>query len=221
MRVLLVEDDGVLGAGVASGLKQAGIGVDWARNCGQGRLAIATSKYEAIILDLGLPDESGLLLLREVRASTNPIPVLILTARDTLQDKLSGFSQGADDYLVKPFELDELIARIRALLRRLHGRAGSKIRYGNIELDPEARTVMVDKAYIDLPQREFSLLEDLLENQGRVLSRVQLEQSLYGWNAELESNAIEVHVHHLRKRFGQDLIKTIRGVGYMIKKAED
>lgn len=208
----------MLGDGVKAGLLQAGFGVDWAQTCDQGRLAMATGNYEALILDLGLPDESGLGLLREIRASENSIPVLILTARDTLQDKLAGFNRGADDYLVKPFELDELIARLRALIRRLHGRAGSKIRYGAIELDPESRAVSVDKVLIDLPQREFTLLEDLLENQGRVLSRGQLERSLYGWNAEVESNAIEVHVHHLRKKLGADLIKTVRGVGYMIAK---
>jgi DNA-binding response OmpR family regulator len=165
-----------------------------------------------------LPDESGLNLLREIRSAQNSIPVLILTARDTLQDKLTGFSRGADDYLVKPFELDELIARLRALIRRFHGRTGSLIRYGNIEIDPEGRTVSQSGMLVDLPHREFSLLEELIENRGRVLTRAQLEQSLYGWNADVESNAIEVHVHHLRKKLGSDLIKTVRGVGYMIEK---
>jgi DNA-binding response OmpR family regulator len=218
MRVLLVEDDAILGDGIKSGLSQAGFGVDWAKTCDEGRLAVTTNQYEALVLDLGLPDESGLNLLRELRSSNNPIPVLILTARDTLQDKLAGFSRGADDYLVKPFELDELIARLRAMLRRFHGRPGSKIRYGNIEIDPEGRTISQNGLSIDLPQREFTLLEDLIENQGRVLSRAQLEQSLYGWNADVESNAIEVHVHHLRKKLGSGLIKTVRGVGYMIEK---
>lgn len=218
MRVLLVEDDAILGGGIKSGLSQVGFGVDWAQTCDQGRLALATGNYEALVLDLNLPDESGLNLLRELRASNHPLPVLILTARDTLQDKLAGFSRGADDYLVKPFELDELIARLRALLRRSHGRAGTKIRYGHIEVDPEARTVSQNGLPVDLPHREFTLLEDLIENQGRVLTRTQLEQSLYGWNTEVESNAIEVHVHHLRKKLGSDLIKTVRGVGYMIEK---
>ncbi len=218
MRVLLVEDDAILGDGIKSGLSQVGFDVDWAQTCDDGRLAVTSNSYEALILDLGLPDESGLNLLGELRTANNPIPVLILTARDALQDKLAGFSRGADDYLVKPFELDELIARLRALVRRYHGRAGTIIQYGTIEIDPDARTISQRGMPIDLPHREFTLLEDLVENQGRVLSRSQLEQSLYGWNAEVESNAIEVHVHHLRKKLGSDLIKTVRGVGYMIEK---
>lgn len=218
MRVLLVEDDAILGDGIKSGLAQAGFGVDWAQTCNQGRMALTTNNYEALVLDLGLPDESGLNLLKELRSCDNSVPVLILTARDTLQDKLTGFSRGADDYLVKPFELDELIARIRALVRRFHGRPGTKICYESIEIDPEARTISLNGAPVDLPHREFTLLEILIENQGRVLTRSQLEQSLYGWNAEVESNAIEVHVHHLRKKLGFDLIKTVRGVGYMIVK---
>lgn len=218
MRVLLVEDDAILGDGIKSGLSQAGFGVDWAQTCDQGRLAVASGNYEALVLDLGLPDESGLNLLREIRSSNNPLPILILTARDTIQDKLAGFSRGADDYLVKPFELDELIARIRALVRRLHGRAGAKILYGDIEIDPEARAVFLNGVPVELHNREFMLLEDLIENQGRVLTRTQLEQSLYGWNADVESNAIEVHVHHLRKKLGSDVIKTVRGVGYMMEK---
>jgi two-component system response regulator QseB len=218
MRLLLVEDDAILGDGIKAGLTLSGFGIDWARTCDEGRLAVTANHYEALILDLGLPDEPGLNLLRDLRSSNNPIPVLILTARDTLQDKLAGFSRGADDYLVKPFELDELVARLRALLRRFHGRSGSKIHYGNIDLDPEGRTVSHNGLAVDLPHREFALLEDLLENQGRVRSRMQLEQCLYGWNADVESNAIEVHVHHLRKKLGSDLIKTVRGVGYMIEK---
>ena len=218
MRVLLIEDDVILGDGVKSGLMQSGLGVDWAQTCEQGRLAIEASDYEAIVLDIGLPDRSGLELLRQLRTQGYDVPILILTARDTLQDKLAGFERGADDYLVKPFELDELIARLRAMMRRFHGRSGSKIVYGNIELDPDARTVTQNNQFVELAHREFSLLEDLLENQGRVLSRGQLEQSLYGWNAEVESNAIEVHVHHLRKKFGANLIKTVRGIGYMIEK---
>jgi two-component system response regulator QseB len=218
MRVLLVEDDALLGDGIKSGLSQAGFGVDWAKTCEQGRLAVTTGNYEVLVLDLGLPDESGFNLLRELRSAHHPLPVLILTARDTLQDKLAGFSWGADDYLVKPFELDELIARLHALIRRFHGRTTSMIRYGNIEIDPEGRTASQNGTLVDLPHREFTLLEHLIENQGRVLTRTQLEQSLYGWNAEVESNAIEVHVHHLRKKLGAALIKTVRGVGYMIEK---
>lgn len=220
MRILLIEDDAILGDGVQAGLTQAGFGVDWARSCDEGRLALTTHGYEAVVLDIGLPDGSGLELLQEWRRQENPIPVLILTARDTLADRVTGLNRGADDYLIKPFELDELTARLRALLRRSHQRAAPVLAYKSIILDPAARTVTLDGHLIDLPLREFTLLEELLENEGRVLTRSRLEQSLYGWNAEVESNAIEVHVHHLRRKFGSDLIKTVRGVGYMISKAE-
>ena len=218
MRLLLVEDNLILGDGVQAGLVQSGLGVDWAKNLGDARLAVATAKYEGIILDLGLPDGSGLTFLSQLRKDKNHIPVLILTAKDTLQDKIKGLDTGADDYLVKPFELDELTARIRSMLRRSHSRTAPVISHSGIELDPEARTVSIEGHPVDLPQKEFTLLEYLLENTGRVLSRAQLEQCLYGWNADVESNAIEVHVHHLRKKFGTNLIKTIRGVGYLIEK---
>jgi DNA-binding response OmpR family regulator len=221
MRILLIEDDAILGDGVQAGLAQAGFGVDWARTCEEGRLALDTHAYEAVVLDIGLPDGSGLDLLRKWRRQENPIPVLILTARDTLLDRVTGLNQGADDYLIKPFELDELIARLHALLRRSHQRVTPVLVHKNISLDPLARTVTLDGQPIDLPLREFTLLEELLENAGRVLTRARLEQSLYGWNAEVESNAIEVHVHHLRRKLGADLIKTVRGVGYMISKAEN
>ncbi len=220
MRILLIEDDAILGDGVQAGLIQAGFGVDWAKTCDEGRLALTTNSYEAVVLDIGLPDGSGLELLREWRQQKNPIPVLILTARDTLADRVTGLNQGADDYLVKPFELDELTARLRALLRRSHQRVAPVLTHKGITLDPQARTVTLDGFSVDLPLREFTLLEELLENEGRVLTRSRLEQSLYGWNAEVESNAIEVHVHHLRRKFGADLIKTVRGVGYMISKAD-
>lgn len=218
MRILLVEDDVGLGDGIQAGLGQAGFGVDWAKTCDEGRLAVATNFYAGMVLDIGLPDGSGLDLLQELRRTENPLPVLILTARDTLADRVKGLNLGADDYLIKPFELDELTARLRALLRRSHQRAAPVLSYQGLELDASARTVSLDGQSVDLPLREFTLLEELLENQGRVLTRDRLEQSLYGWNAEVESNAIEVHIHHLRKKFGAELIKTIRGVGYMIRK---
>lgn len=220
MRILLVEDDVILGDGVQAGLIQAGFGVDWAKTCDEGRLAVATGAYGCLVLDIGLPDGSGLDLLQELRRADNPLPVLVLTARDTLADRVKGLDKGADDYLVKPFELDELTARVRALLRRSHQRASPVITYQGIVLDPAARRVTLDGEVVELSLREFTLLEDLLENQGRVLTRAKLEQSLYGWNAEVESNAIEVHVHHLRKKFGSDFIKTIRGVGYVVNKQQ-
>ena len=220
MRILLVEDDGLLGDGVQAGLRQAGFGVDWAKTCDEGRLAVATGDYSCMVLDIGLPDGSGLNLLQELRKANNPLPVLLLTARDTLADRVKGLDKGADDYLVKPFELDELTARIRALLRRSHQRTTPVLSCQGIVLDPAARKVTLDGNLVELPLREFTLLEELLENAGRVLTRTQLEQSLYGWNAEVESNAIEVHVHHLRKKFGSDFIKTIRGVGYVINRSQ-
>jgi DNA-binding response OmpR family regulator len=220
MRILLVEDDVNLGDGVQAGLIQAGFGVDWAKTCDECRLALATGAYGCLVLDIGLPDGSGLDLLQELRRKQNPLPVLILTARDTLSDRVKGLDKGADDYLIKPFDLDELTARLRALLRRSHQRILPVLSYQGIVLDPAARTVTIDGKLVELQLREFTLLEDLLENQGRVLTRDQLEQSLYGWNAEIESNAIEVHVHHLRKKFGTDFIKTIRGVGYVINKSK-
>lgn len=221
MRVLLVEDDQILGDGVQAGLTQAGFGVDWAKSCEEARDALATGGYEGLILDLGLPDGSGLALLKEIRVAKNDLPTLILTARDTTKDKVNGLDNGADDYMVKPFELDELTARLRALLRRSHRRTSVVISHDGIELDPAARTVTLNDQVVDLSHREFTLLEDLLEHRGRVLTRTQLEQSLYGWNADVESNAIEVHVHHLRKKFGAHLIKTIRGVGYIIEKRRE
>ncbi len=220
MRVLLLEDDVILGDGVQAGLIQAGFGVDWAKTCDEGRLAVATGAYACLVLDIGLPDGLGLDLLQELRRADNPLPVLVLTARDTLADRVKGLDKGADDYLVKPFELDELTARVRALLRRSQQRTSPVICYQGIILDPAARTVTQDGELVNLPLREFTLLEELLENQGRVLTRTQLEQSLYGWNAEVESNAIEVHVHHLRKKLGSDFIKTIRGVGYIVNKQQ-
>ena len=220
MRILLVEDDRLLGDGIEAGLIQAAFGVDWARTCEEARLAIAVGSYCLVVLDIGLPDGSGLDFLRELRAASNGVPVLVLTARDTLADRVSGLDKGADDYLVKPFELDELTARVRALLRRSHQRASPFISYQGIVLDPAARRVTLDGEFVDLPLKEFTLLEELLENQGRVLTRAQLEHSLYGWSAELESNALEVHVHHLRKKFGVEFIKTIRGIGYVVNKAK-
>lgn len=221
MRLLLVEDDPVLGDGVVVGLQQAGFGADWARTLDEARLALAVNTYDGLVLDLGLPDGSGLDLLAELRRSENPLPVLILTARDTLADRVRGLDTGSDDYLVKPFELDELTARLRALLRRAHQRTAPMLSHGGIVVDPAARTVTLGSVPIELSPKEFTLLIDLLENRGRVLTRAQLEQSLYGWNAEVESNAVEVHVHHLRRKLGSELIRTIRGVGYTVAKTDE
>ena len=216
MRLLLVEDDPILGNGIEAGLKQAGFTVDWVQDGRSAQLALETSGYELVVLDLGLPRVPGLDLLRQLRARGSDLPVLILTARDTVRDRVTGLEAGADDYLIKPFDLAELIARIRALLRRAHGRSVETIRYRDLVLVPDSLTVTRGKETIMLSGRECAILVDLLEHRGTALSRTRLEENLYGWNEEVESNAVEVHIHNLRKKLGSDLIKTIRGVGYLM-----
>lgn len=218
MRLLVVEDDALLGQGIEAGLKQAGFTVDRALDGRAAALALDAVDYELLVLDLGLPRMSGLDLLQGLRNKGRDIPVLILTARDTVQDRVAGLNAGADDYLVKPFDLAELVARIRALLRRAHGRSSAVIEYGKLRVDPASLQVMLDDQTIQLSARECAILVDLLEHKGIALSRARLEESLYGWNEEVESNAIEVHIHNLRKKLGDQLIKTIRGVGYLIRK---
>lgn len=218
MRLLLVEDDPILGNGIEAGLKQAGFAVDWARDGGAAQLALQTTEYELVVLDLGLPQISGMELLRWLRGRGSDLPVLLLTARDTVRDRVAGLEAGADDYLVKPFDLAELVARIRALSRRAHGRSTDAIRYRDLVLTPESLTVTRGNQSITLSARECAILVDLLEHRGTALSRARLEESLYGWNQEVDSNAVEVHIHNLRKKLGSELIKTIRGVGYLIAK---
>ncbi len=218
MRLLLVEDDSLLGEGIRAGLAQAGFAVDWVKDGEQARAALESEPYALMVLDLGLPRLSGEEVLRRLRGKSSSLPVLILTARDTVADRVKGLDAGADDYLVKPFDLDELTARLRALLRRSGGRAAPVIRHGKLEVDPAAHTAALDGRPVDLSPKEFAVLLHLLENAGRVRSREQLEQSLYGWGEEVESNAVEVHIHHLRKKLGSELIRTLRGVGYMIDK---
>ncbi|MDH5352817.1 MAG: response regulator [Gammaproteobacteria bacterium] len=216
MRLLLVEDDSLLGEGLFAGLGHENYSVDWVKNGETALSAIRETEYDCMILDIGLPKISGLDLLKQIRGQGVTLPVLILTAQDGLSDRVAGLDAGADDYLVKPFELDELCARLRALIRRSRGLPEQRIIYKNIILDPAAHSVTRDEKVIGLSRREFALLEELLSSCGRVLSRAQLEDKLYNWGDEIESNAIEVHIHHLRKYFGADLIKTIRGVGYTI-----
>ena len=218
MRLLLVEDDKLLGDGIRAGLKQSGYAVDWVQDGEAADFALRTGEYEIIVLDLGLPKRSGLDVLKQLRAKGSQIPVMILTARDTVDDKVRGLDMGADDYLIKPFDLDELSARLRALTRRQTGRTTPVLRHGNIEVDPVSHTVKQNDVVVDISPREFNLLQTLLESAGRVVSRARLEESLYAWNEEVESNAIEVHIHHLRKKLGNELIRTIRGVGYIVDK---
>ena len=218
MKLLLVEDDALLGDGVRAGLKQAGFAVDWVQDGLAAKVALDSEEYDLLVLDLGLPKLSGMDLLKLVRAKRASLPVLILTARDTVADRVAGLNAGADDYLVKPFDLDELIARLNALLRRSAGQVELTLHHGAIELTPASHQVRLAGTDVSMSAREFSLLHTLLLHTGRVHSREQLEQTLYGWGEEVESNAIEVHVHHLRKKLGSDLIRTLRGVGYVIDK---
>lgn len=218
MRLLLVEDDPVLGNGIEVGLRQAGFAVDWARDGHAAQLALQTTEYELIVLDLGLPRVPGMDVLRQLRGKGSDVPVLLLTARDTVRDRVTGLEAGADDYLIKPFDLAELVARIRALLRRAHGRSTPEIHYRDLVLAPDSLTVARGDQIIPLSARECMILTDLLEHRGTILSRSRLEESLYGWNEEIDSNAIEVHIHNLRKKLGSELIRTIRGVGYVVPK---
>lgn len=218
MRVLLVEDDALLGDGIRAGLKQSGFAVDWVQDGQAAKLALETEEYAVTVLDLGLPKLSGTDLLKWLRGRESKLPVLILTARDTVSDRVAGLNAGADDYLIKPFDLDELVARLNALLRRSAGPVTLTLRHGEIELVPATHQVSKNGRAIELSAREFSLLHELLANAGRVQSREQLENHLYGWGDEVESNSVEVHIHHLRKKLGPELIRTLRGVGYVIDK---
>ncbi|MDF2867208.1 MAG: response regulator [Gammaproteobacteria bacterium] len=218
MRVLLVEDDELLGDGARAGLLQVGYSVDWLKDGLAAKHALETETFDIIVLDLGLPKLAGLELLRHIRAQGVATPVIILTARESVEDKIKGLDAGADDYISKPFDLDELYARIRALLRRRSNRAQPIIAFANLELDPASHTVKCDNELVSLPRREFALLHKLLENAGQVLSRDQLMQSLYSWDEEVDSNTLEVHIHNLRKKLDADYIRTIRGVGYMVEK---
>jgi len=218
MRILLVEDDPQLGDGLTVGLRQLDYAVDWVKDGISADAALATDSYGVMILDLGLPRMSGMDLLAKIRDRGLDLPVLILTARDSLADKVAGFDSGADDFLVKPVALEELVARIRAIARRAAGRALPVIRHGRLTLDPASHSVHLDDHPVDLSAREFAVLQTLLENAGRVLTRGQIESTIYDWRDEPESNVLEVHIHYLRKKLGSDLIKTLRGVGYTIAK---
>lgn len=218
MRILLVEDDRMIAEGVRKALRGEGFAVDWVQD-GDAALTAATSEtYDLVLLDLGLPKRDGLDVLRSLRARGNALPVLIVTARDAIADRVKGLDAGADDYLVKPFDLDELGARMRALIRRQAGRCESVIRHGPLTLDPSAHQVTLDGAPVALSAREFALLEALLARPGAVLSKTQLEEKMYGWGEEIGSNTVEVYIHALRKKLGADLIRNVRGLGYMIAK---
>ena len=219
MRILLVEDDRLLGDGLKAGLADAGYAVDWVRDGEAAVAALAAESFAAVVLDLGLPKRDGLSVLQWLRGRRDATPVLILSARDQLEDRVRGLDLGADDYVLKPFDLDEVAARLRALVRRAHGRPEPVLTLGEIELNPAARSVTRAGEPVELTPREFDLLHLLLENAGRVLTRRSLEEQLYTWQDAVDSNALEVHIHHLRKKLFPELIRTVRGVGYLVDKA--
>lgn len=217
MRVLVVEDDALLGDALCIGMRQRGFAADWVRDGIAADTALRTERFAALVLDLGLPRLSGLQLLRQRRAAGDATPVLILTARDAIAERVEGLDAGADDYLVKPVDLDELAARLRAVIRRGDGHAQPTLQVGALRIDPAGRGVHWHDAEVELSPREFDLLLELARSAGRYLSKEQLAERIYGWNEDVESNALEVHIHHLRRKLDPSLIVTQRGVGYMLK----
>lgn len=216
MRILVVEDDKIIGDGVVSGLEIDGYAVDWVEDIESGETALEANKYDMIVLDIGLPDGSGLDLLRNLRDEKNDIPVLILTAYDDVSFKVKGLDAGADDYLIKPFKLEELTARLRALKRRSEGRSDPLLKVSDITLDPAAKKVTKCGEAIKLGPKEFVILQTLMEKRGKILSKSQIEDGLYGWDVEVESNTVEVHIHGLRKKLGKEAIETVKHVGYRL-----
>ena len=216
MRLLIVEDDPVLSDGLCVGLGLSGFTADAVGTLADARAALRDSHFSGVVLDVMLPDGMGITLLSEMRASGNTMPVLLLTARDRVRDRIDGLDAGADDYLGKPFDLDELAARLRAMLRRRQGRASALLHWNGIDLDPAALTAIRDGTALRLSRREFAIFHALIEYPGRILSRAQLEERLYGWQEDVESNTVEVHVHHLRAKLGREVIQTVRGVGYRV-----
>lgn len=221
MRILLVEDDTLLGDGICVGLRQESHAVDWVQNAEHAAAMLAIEEFDLMILDIGLPGKNGFTLLREIRAAHRSLPVIILTARDALQDRIQGLDLGADDYVLKPFDLEELCARARAVSRRSQGRAAALLHAGKLQLDPAAHRVTCDGGEIELPRKEFALLRVLMENKGRVVTKSRLQNSLYSWSDEVESNALEVHIHNLRRKIGAEKIRTVRGVGYVLPEDDE
>ena len=218
MRVLLAEDDELLGSGLRAGLRQHGFAVDWVRDGVAAERELLTGQHAVAVLDLGLPRQDGMDALAAVRARGVRTPVVVLTARDAIGARIQGLDSGADDYLVKPVDLGELAARLRALVRRAHGAADARLTLGEVTLDPAARQVWRGDQPVVLSLREFDLLHAFMRQAGRVLTREQLEQQLYAWGSEVSSNAVEVHIHNLRRKLGGGLIETVRGVGYVARR---
>jgi two-component system OmpR family response regulator/two-component system response regulator QseB len=221
MRLLLVEDDEILGDGLAAALTMEGYAVDWLTSGKLADEALKMNCYELVVLDLNLPDMDGLSVLRELRARKDETPVLVLTAKDTVPDRVEGLDSGADDFVIKPFELDEVCARLRALARRNEGRSTPTIEHKGIILDPASHQVTFNDEIVDLSQKEFEILSFLMGNIGRVVSRARLEESLYSWSSDIESNTVEVHIHYLRKKLDPAIIRTVRGVGYIMDSESD
>lgn len=220
MRVLVVEDDPMIGRAVAEGLQGGGYAVDWVRDGEAAELALKHGPYDLAVLDLGLPRKGGFDVLKSLRRARIEVPVLIITARDAVADRIAGLDHGADDYLVKPFDLDELLARARAVVRRRAGRASPGVSFGALTLDPKTREVSWRGNRVELSAREFAVLEALMREPGAVVSRAKLEDSVYGWGEEIGSNSVEVHLHHLRKKLDPALIRNVRGVGYRIARLD-
>ena len=219
MRILLVEDDAMIGESLEEGLRSERYALDWVRDGTSAELSLASHDYDAVLLDLGLPRKQGLEVLAAYRRRGGEAPVLIITARDATPDRVAGLDAGADDYLVKPFDLDELYARVRALLRRGAGRTSPELAFGGVTLNPATHEATCAGRPLRLSAREFALLQALMDRPGEVVSRAALEEKLYGWNEEIESNTVEVHIHSLRKKLGAEFIKNVRGVGYKVHEA--
>jgi DNA-binding response OmpR family regulator len=219
MRVLVVEDDSMIAQGLQTGLRQSGFTVDWIRDGKNASAALSSSSFDLVLLDLGLPGRDGLDVLRDARRRGDATPVIVLTARDEVQSRIAGLDAGADDYIVKPFDLDEVVARMRSVLRRVAGRGETGIQHRDLRLDPVTRTVEQGGKPVGVSAHEFAVLEALLQRPGAVLSRAQLEDRLYGWEAQIGSNAVEVYIHGLRRKLGNDAIRTLRGVGYFVPKS--
>lgn len=218
MRILLVEDDAMIGAAIQGALHDAAYAADWVKNGDTALNVLSSQRYDLVLLDLGLPGKGGLHVLRTVRSRGDPVPVLIITARDAVEDRICGLDAGADDYVVKPFDMAELFARMRAVVRRKNGSPNSRLSNGMLELDPVSHEAFLHGFSYQLSGREFSLLQALMLRPGAILSRSELEDRIYGWNEEVESNAVEFLIHALRKKLGSDIIKNVRGVGWMVAK---
>jgi DNA-binding response OmpR family regulator len=219
MRVLVVEDDRMIAQGLQTALRQDGFAVDWMPDGKSAAAALHASRFDLVLLDLGLPERDGLQLLRDLRQRADATPVIILTARDEVQDRIAGLDAGADDYIVKPFDLDELAARMRSVMRRAAGRADPEITHRGVRLNPVTHSVEQHGVPVPLSAHEYAVLEALLQRPGAILSRAQLEDRLYGWGEQVESNAVQVYIHGLRRKLGSGVIRTLRGVGYFVPKA--